>query len=229
MTFALPLMRLRTRLASGPLARRDAARQRAADRARLRRTPEPRYPLDLVFCRDCSARADHRDRAAGGAVLATTSTSRRSPTPLSRRHAAIAERMIAASAASGRTALVDRGCAQRRLPAAALPHAGVPVLGIEPARNIARVARGAAASRPAASSSAATLARATGRRRAAPTSFHANNVLAHVADLNGFVAGIRIVLDAGRRRGHRGAVRAGHDRQASSSTRSITSTSATSR
>jgi hypothetical protein len=70
---------------------------------------------------------------------------------------------------------------------------GVPVLGIEPARNIARVAeeRGIPT---IAEFFDATLARrlvAEGRR---PDVFHGNNVLAHVADLNGFVEGISIVL-----------------------------------
>ena len=59
--------------------------------------------------------------------------------------------------------------------------------------------------------------------------FHANNVLAHVADLNGFVDGIRTVLEAGRRRGRSRRRTSGTCWTTSSSTRSITSTCATSR
>lgn len=72
--------------------------------------------------------------------------------------------------------------------------AGVPVLGIEPARNIARVAieqRGVH-----------TISEFFGRDLAAQLAgtgqqadiIHANNVLAHVADLNGVVAGFQTLL-----------------------------------
>ena len=71
--------------------------------------------------------------------------------------------------------------------------AGVPVLGIEPAANIASVAE---------EKGIATLVRFFGEelghelrdtnRRA--DVIHANNVLAHVADLNGFVAGLALAL-----------------------------------
>src|SRR5450759_3864348 len=71
--------------------------------------------------------------------------------------------------------------------------AGVPVLGIEPAANIAKVAE---------DRGIPTLPRFFGRelgrelndggRRA--DVIHANNVLAHVADLNGFVAGVALAL-----------------------------------
>ena len=68
------------------------------------------------------------------------------------------------------------------------------MLGIEPARNIAQVAeeRGI----PTIAEFFGADARRGGSRPkgAAPTCIHANNVLAHVADLNGFVAGIAIVL-----------------------------------
>jgi SAM-dependent methyltransferase len=72
--------------------------------------------------------------------------------------------------------------------------AGVPVLGIEPALNVARVAEQ--------NHGIPTLTDFFGERLAAKLVregtradvFHANNVLAHVADLNGFVAGIQMLL-----------------------------------
>jgi C-methyltransferase C-terminal domain/Methyltransferase domain len=71
--------------------------------------------------------------------------------------------------------------------------AGVPVLGIEPARNIAKVAeeRGIPTLAEFFGLQVATEL-AADRKRA--DVLHANNVLAHVADLNGFVAGIRAIL-----------------------------------
>ncbi len=72
--------------------------------------------------------------------------------------------------------------------------AGIPVLGIEPAANVAEVARR--------DHGVPTLARFFTQRLALELAdcgqqadiVHAHNVLAHVADLNGFVEGLRIVL-----------------------------------
>jgi SAM-dependent methyltransferase len=72
--------------------------------------------------------------------------------------------------------------------------AGVPVLGIEPARNVAQVARDQSAIPTLEEFFTEPLAqrlRATGR---CADVFHAHNVLAHVPDLNGFVRGIRHVV-----------------------------------
>ena len=72
--------------------------------------------------------------------------------------------------------------------------AGVRVLGVEPARNIAEVARRERGIPTVAEFFGADLAarlRSEGRRADV---FHAHNVLAHVPDLNGFVAGIRLIL-----------------------------------
>ena len=70
---------------------------------------------------------------------------------------------------------------------------GIPVFGIEPAANIAE-----AAERNGIRTLCAFFGREEGERLAAEgfrcDVFHANNVLAHVADLNGFVAGLKAVL-----------------------------------
>jgi len=76
--------------------------------------------------------------------------------------------------------------------------AGVPVLGVEPAANVAAVA---------AQKNIPTEVAFFGRRTAArlreaghrPDLIVANNVLAHVPDLNDFVAGLAILLGAGGR------------------------------
>ena len=72
--------------------------------------------------------------------------------------------------------------------------ASVPVLGIEPAINVARIAeeqRGVRSLPEFFNEELALMLAATGERADV---LHANNVLAHVADLNGFVSGIRHVL-----------------------------------
>lgn len=71
---------------------------------------------------------------------------------------------------------------------------GIPVLGIEPASNIARIAveeRGIPTLNEFFGRDIATRLAGEGRRADV---IHANNVLAHVADLNGFVAGFRALL-----------------------------------
>ena len=68
----------------------------------------------------------------------------------------------------------------------------MPVLGIEPARERGPTSpsRGTA-SRPGRSSSRADTAARLAAEGLRADVFHAHNVLAHVPDLNGFVAGIR--------------------------------------
>ncbi len=72
---------------------------------------------------------------------------------------------------------------------------GVRVLGVEPARNVARaaIANGIPTRTEFFSADYAAQLAAEGLRADV---FHAHNVLAHVPDLNGFVAGIRTLLEA---------------------------------
>jgi SAM-dependent methyltransferase len=70
----------------------------------------------------------------------------------------------------------------------------IPVLGIEPATNVARVAReerGVPTISEFFDAALATTLAANGQRADV---IHANNVLAHVADLNGFVHGLQVLL-----------------------------------
>ena len=71
---------------------------------------------------------------------------------------------------------------------------GIPVIGIEPAANIARAARRDRGIPTICQFFGETLARRLAERRQHADVVHANNVLAHVADLNGFVAGIATIL-----------------------------------
>jgi SAM-dependent methyltransferase len=75
--------------------------------------------------------------------------------------------------------------------------AGVPVLGIEPARNVARVAIEERGIRTVTEFFGEALGRELAARGERADVLHANNVLAHVADLNGFVRGVRHFLKEG--------------------------------
>jgi SAM-dependent methyltransferase len=71
--------------------------------------------------------------------------------------------------------------------------AGVPVLGVEPAANVAEVARAAGVPTEAVFFGRATAERLKAQGHAADL-MAANNVLAHVPDINDFVAGFAVLL-----------------------------------
>jgi SAM-dependent methyltransferase len=153
--------------------------------------PEPRYPLDLVFCPACSL------------VQITESIP---PEELFREYvyfSSYSETMLASC-----EALAGRLTRQRRLGDRHLvveiasndgyllqfyQRLGVPVLGIEPARNVARVARerGVPTIEEFFGDDLAADLVAQGRRADV---IHVNNVLAHVPDLNGVVQGMALLL-----------------------------------
>ena len=72
--------------------------------------------------------------------------------------------------------------------------AGIPVLGIEPALNIARVAREQRGIRTLSDFFGAETAQRLVDQEERADVIHANNVLAHVPDLDGFINGIRVLL-----------------------------------
>ena len=154
--------------------------------------PEPRYPLDLAFCPHC-------------ALLQITETvppeilfreyfylSSFSDTML-RSADAISRRLIDARHLDGNSLVVEVASNDGYL-LQYYQRAGVPVIGIEPATNIAKVAQEQRGIRTLCEFFGSDLAcqlRAAGERA---DIIHANNVLAHVADLNGFVAGFATLL-----------------------------------
>jgi hypothetical protein len=71
---------------------------------------------------------------------------------------------------------------------------GIPVLGIEPAVNVARVAQEERGIRTLCEFFGEELARQLRERGERADVIHAHNVLAHVANLNGFVHGIQLLL-----------------------------------
>lgn len=155
------------------------------------RQPEARFPLDLVFCPGCSM---------------VQITERVPPEQLFSDYAyfsSFSDTIVAAARALATRLVGERGLGAGSLAMEVasndgylLQHylaAGVPVLGIEPAANIAKVAN-ARGIRTRCEFFGRDTARAIAGEGLRADVLHANNVLAHVPDLNGFVAGIATVL-----------------------------------
>lgn len=153
--------------------------------------PEETYPLELVFCSRCTL------------VQLAESIS---PEKLFREYvycSSFSETMLqhAAAVASALIGSQHLGAQSRVVEVASndgyllqyYQRAGVPVLGIEPATNIARVAeqRGIPTVCEFFDEALAERLVADGFKA---NVIHANNVLAHVPDLNGFVRGLRRLL-----------------------------------
>lgn len=178
---------LRTLLALGrvPLANALLTHPPAPDK------PEPRFPLTLAFCPACSLvqiLETVDPDVLFGHYLYFSSFSR---TMLD--HAArAAEALIAARRLTPASLVVELASNDGYLLKNFLQR-GIGVLGIEPARNIAAVAQ--AAGIP---TRAVFFGRDTAEALAAEgiraDAVLGNNVLAHVADLNGFVAGAARLL-----------------------------------
>ncbi|MBI2267304.1 MAG: class I SAM-dependent methyltransferase [Armatimonadetes bacterium] len=153
---------------------------------------EPAYPLDLAFCPNCS-------------LVQITETV--PPEMLFREYlyfSSFSDTMLKhAEALSGRL-IVERRLDGKSLVTEIASNdgyllqfyqaRGIPVLGIEPAENIAKVAREKRGIRTLSEFFGESLARRLSDEGLTADVIHAHNVLAHVADLNGFVAGIKILL-----------------------------------
>jgi SAM-dependent methyltransferase len=153
--------------------------------------PEPRYPLDVVFCTACTLVQITETVPPELLFRDYVYFSSFSDTALE--HARIlAEQVNSTRALDASSRVVEIASNDGYL----LQHyvaRGIPVIGIEPATNIAAVASGRGIrtiNEFFDARLAATLA-ASGEQADV---IHANNVLAHVPDLNGFVEGIRQLL-----------------------------------
>lgn len=153
---------------------------------------EPRYPLDLVICTDCglvqiletlppealfgdypyfSSFSDAMTASAKEIVLRQVSERALGPDDLA----------VEIASNDGYLLQHYQSC-------------GVRVLGVEPARNVARVAIAQRAIPTIAEFFGLSIARDLRAMGVAAAVVHANNVLAHVPDMNGFVSGIQEIL-----------------------------------
>jgi SAM-dependent methyltransferase len=153
---------------------------------------EPRYPLELVLCPRCSLLQITETVPPEILFREYLYCSSFSDTML-RHSQELAERLVA-ERELGPSNLVMEAASNDGYLLQYFTRQNVRVCGIEPARNIARAARarGIPTIDEFFGTELANRLRADGQRADV---FHANNVLAHVADTNDFVRGIQIVLD----------------------------------
>jgi SAM-dependent methyltransferase len=154
--------------------------------------PEPRYPLVLTFCATCSLVQITETVPPEILFAHYLYFSSFSDAMLS--HArAIARRLMRERKLHGSSRVIEIASNDGYL-LQYYRQAGVPVLGIEPAANIAAVARDERGIRTLTEFFGLALAERLASQQERADVVHANNVLAHVADLNGFVAGLCLLL-----------------------------------
>ncbi len=154
--------------------------------------PEESYPLDLAFCPNCSLVQITETVSPEKLFREYLYLSSFSDTMLL--HAEeIVTRMVR-SRGLGSVHLVVEVASNDGYLLQYYKRAGVPVLGIEPAANIARIAEQEREIPTLCEFFGEELAERLVAEGQRADLVHANNVLAHVADLNGFVRGISRLL-----------------------------------
>jgi SAM-dependent methyltransferase len=157
--------------------------------------PEETYPLDLVFCHACTLVQITETVPPEKLFREYFYLSSFSDTML--RHAEeIARRLIESRSLSGESLVVEVASNDGYL-LQYYKQSGVPVLGVEPATNIARIAEKERGIPTVCDFFGAELAARLADEGRRADVIHANNVLAHVADLNGVVNGFRLLLRNG--------------------------------
>jgi SAM-dependent methyltransferase len=157
--------------------------------------PEPRYPLELAVCAGCALVQITRTVAPEELFSEYAYFSSYSSTLVERAEALVA-RMIEERGLGTDSLVVEVASNDGYL----LQHyvmRGVPTLGIDPARNVAEAAQARGVSTLCEFFGLPVAERLRGEGRRADV-IHANNVLAHVPEVNGFVSAIaRLLADQG--------------------------------
>ncbi|MCU1283246.1 MAG: class SAM-dependent methyltransferase [bacterium] len=153
---------------------------------------ERRYPLDLVRCSTC-ALVQITEVIPPEILFRDYSYLSSYSTTMLQHVEALVARLVRERALGGGSLAVEVASNDGYLLQYYM-RAGVPVLGIEPARNIAEIARRERGVRTLDEFFGTELARRLAAEGERADVIHANNVLAHVADLNGFVEGFRMLL-----------------------------------
>ena len=156
---------------------------------------EAKYPLELVFCPDCTLVQITETVPPEKLFREYFYFSSFSDTVLE--HAReLAKRVVESRHLNGNSLVIEVASNDGYL-LQNYKRAGIAVLGIEPAVNIARVAREQVGIATISDFFDEPLARKLAGSGQSADVLHAHNVLAHVANLNGFVSGIALVLKAG--------------------------------
>jgi SAM-dependent methyltransferase len=153
---------------------------------------EPRFPLDLVFCPRCTLVQITETVPPEQLFSDYVYFSSFSETMLA--HARDLVGRFTASRRLGPTSLAMEVASNDGYLLQYYKERGVPVLGIEPAQNVARVAVEKKGIPTVVDFFGLALAKKLAGEGRRADILHANNVLAHVDDLPGFVMGIREIL-----------------------------------
>ncbi|MCT7982341.1 class I SAM-dependent methyltransferase [Laspinema sp. A4] len=154
--------------------------------------PEPKYPLDLAFCPHCTLVQITETVPPEQLFREYVYFSSFSDTVLDNAQT-IATQLIGDRHLSPESLVIEIASNDGYL-LQYYHQQGIPVLGIEPAVNIATVAQNQRGIPTLSEFFGETLAQQLKQQGKQADIIHANNVLAHVPDLNGFVAGINILL-----------------------------------
>lgn len=154
--------------------------------------PEQTYPLELEFCPHCSL-AQITETVPPEKLFREYLYFSSFSDTLLRHTKGLVERLIPSRKLND-TSLVLEIASNDGYLLQYYKQAGIPVLGVEPAVNVARVAQEKRGIPTLCEFFGQPLARQLREQGQRAHVIHANNVLAHVADLNGFVEGIRLLL-----------------------------------
>ncbi len=153
----------------------------------------PRYPLEVAFCETCSLLQISESVPPEALFTDYLYFSSYSETMLEHAETLVDE-LVRTRGLDEKSRIVEIASNDGYLLQYYLRR-DIPVLGIEPAENVAKIARSERGVETLCEFFTAELAqRIAGDGKRADV-IHANNVLAHVPDLNGFVAGIHVLLN----------------------------------
>jgi SAM-dependent methyltransferase len=155
-------------------------------------SPETLYPLELAFCPHCTLVQITESIPPNDLFRDYVYFSSFSDTML--RHSATLVNRVVSERKLGPHSLAMEAASNDGYLLKNYKAIGVPVLGIEPALNVARIAREQHGIPTREEFFTSGFADRLANEGLQADVFHAHNVLAHVPDLNGFVAGIRTIL-----------------------------------
>ena len=154
--------------------------------------PEPTYPLELAFCPNC-ALVQITETVSPEVLFSEYLYFSSFSDTLLKNAEQIVKRLIKSRSLVASSMVIELASNDGYL-LQYYHRQGIPVLGIEPAINVARVAYEEHSIPTLCEFFGQELARQLKGQDKAADVIHANNVLAHVADLNGFVEGISLLL-----------------------------------
>ncbi|MCA1595928.1 MAG: class I SAM-dependent methyltransferase, partial [Chloroflexi bacterium] len=156
--------------------------------------PEPVYPLEVIFCEDCALLQLKETVPPEALFREYNYLSSFSDTMLKHAHES-AEALIACRGLSGDSLVIEIASNDGYM-LSAFASQGIPVLGIDPARNVASVAE-AKGVPTLVEFFTESLAHDVRRKQGAADLILANNVLAHVPEIVDVLRGVRALLKDG--------------------------------